>query len=353
MTNGERYSTGSFQYKIDKLDLRRLPTYSVGNRRPRWSAKNVQIGGVLRVFLTGILLTLAISGCSTPIDSPSTLTSSPPTAIPTITPPTPEVIQEESPTPAPRETTVAETSCSGSEGYIIRSEIEHPSLPRALPFRVYLPPCYDEQPEEYYPALYLLHGLQGTDAQWDELGIDEAANTLIGSGTLPPFVIIMPWQRTGIEIETAVTDVLTPHIDQTYRTRSQPEWRAIGGVSRGAGQALRIALTHPDMFSILGLHSPATLNAEGLILQWLLAIPIEERPDVWMDIGDHDSLLPSAQSLLNLLSQNDFETFVRINSGDHTSDYWRTHVSSYLRWYADHWMNDSSLEEGKHERIID
>ncbi|MEE8121707.1 MAG: alpha/beta hydrolase-fold protein, partial [Anaerolineales bacterium] len=209
------------------------------------------------------------------------------------------------------------------------------------------------QPEKYYPALYLLHGLQGTDAQWDELGIDEAANALIGSGTLPPFLIIMPWQRTGIEIEPALLDVLIPHIDQTYRTRLEPEWRAIGGVSRGAGQALRIALTHPDIFSILGLHSPATLYAEGLILQWLLAIPIEERPDIWMDIGDHDSLLPSAQSLLNLLSQNDFETIVRINSGDHTSDYWRAHVARYLQWYADHWMSDSSLDAWKLEPTID
>ncbi len=352
MTNGEGSSTGSFNYQ-DKLDLRRHPTYSVGNRRPRWSATNMQIGGVLRVFLTGILLSLATSGCSTPIGPPSTLTSLPPTTIPARTPPTPEVLQKESPTPVPSASTAAETVCSGSEGYIVRSEIEHPSLPRALPFRVYLPPCYDEQPEKYYPALYLLHGLQGTDAQWDELGIDEAANALIGSGTLPPFLIIMPWQRTGIEIEPALLDVLIPHIDQTYRTRLEPEWRAIGGVSRGAGQALRIALTHHDIFSILGLHSPATLYAEGLILQWLLAIPIEERPDIWMDIGDHDSLLPSAQSLLNLLSQNDFETIVRINSGDHTSDYWRAHVARYLQWYADHWMSDSSLDAWKLEPTID
>ncbi|MEE8120834.1 MAG: alpha/beta hydrolase-fold protein, partial [Anaerolineales bacterium] len=246
MTNGEESSTGPINYKMDKLDLRKHPTYSVGNRRPRWSAKNMQIGGVLRVFLTGIFLSLAISGCSTPIDPPSILTSHPPTAIPTRIPPTPEVIQKESPTPVPVAATATETICSGSEGYIVQSEIEHPSLPRTLPFRVYLPPCYDEQPEKYYPALYLLHGLQGTDAQWDDLGVDEAANTLIESGTLPPFLIIMPWQRTGIEIETAILNVLIPHIDQTYRTRSEPKWRAIGGVSRGAGQALRIVLVHPD-----------------------------------------------------------------------------------------------------------
>ena len=336
---------------MEKLDPRRHPTYSCDNRRPRWSANTIQIGGVLRVFLIGTLLSLAVSGCSTPVSPSSTLTSPP--ATPVRTHPPPEVLPTESPTQVPLLTTATVTTCSESEGQIILAEIDHPSLTRALPFRVYLPPCYDEQPERYYPALYLLHGLQGTDAQWDELGIDETANALIKRGSLPPFLIIMPWQRTGIDIETAVIDVLIPHIDQTYRTLTEPEWRAIGGVSRGAGQALRIALTHADMFSILGLHSPATLNAEGLILQWLLAIPIEQRPDVWMDIGDHDSLLPSAQSLLNLLSQNDLDAIVQINPGDHTSDYWRAHIAGYLHWYAAHWMNASSLEAEMLERIID
>ena len=336
---------------MEKLDPRRHPTYSCDNRRPRWSANTIQIGGVLRVFLIGTLLSLAVSGCSTPVSPSSTLTSPP--ATPVRTHPPPEVLPTESPTQVPLLTTATVTTCSESEGQIILAEIDNPSLTRALPFRVYLPPCYDEQPERYYPVLYLLHGLQGTDAQWDELGIDETANALIKRGSLPPFLIIMPWQRTGIDIETAVIDVLIPHIDQTYRTLTEPEWRAIGGVSRGAGQALRIALTHADMFSILGLHSPATLNAEGLILQWLLAIPIEQRPDVWMDIGDHDSLLPSAQSLLNLLSQNDLDAIVQINPGDHTSDYWRAHIAGYLHWYAAHWMDASSLEAEMLERIID
>ena len=331
------------------VDLRRHPIYSIGNRRPRWSAKNVRIGGVLRLALRGILLSLAINGCSTPISPPSTLSS--PTPIPAGTHSTPEDLQIENPTPVPLSTTASETVCSESEGKIVLSEIEHLLLPRALPFRVYLPPCYDEQPEKSYPALYVLHGLQATDAQWDELGIDETANALIGRGALPPFLIIMSWQRTGIEIETAVIDVLIPHIDQTYRTRSAPEWRAIGGVSRGAGQALRIALTHPGIFSILGLHSPATLYAEGVILQWLLAIPIEGRPDVWIDIGDHDSLLPSTQALISLFSQNDFNAIVQVNPGDHTYDYWRAHVASYLRWSAEHWSKDSSLEAWKLERI--
>jgi enterochelin esterase-like enzyme len=236
---------------------------------------------------------------------------------------------------------------------MVLSELEHPLLTRALPFRVYLPPCYEEQPGDDYPSLYLLHGLQGTDAQWDELGIDEAANALINQGALPPFLMIMPWERTGLDFETAVPDILVPHIDQVYRTRSEPQWRAIGGLSRGAGQALRIALTHPDLFSILGLHSPATLSADGLILQWLLAIPEDKHPDVRLDIGDRDPLLPSAQKLIDLLTENDMEILTRINSGEHTSAYWRARAASYLTWYAHHWSDRALLEKWKLERVIE
>ena len=72
-----------------------------------------------------------------------------------------------------------------------------------------------------------------------------------------------------------------------------------------------------------------------------------------MDIGDHDSLLPSTQNLIDLFSQNELEVIVHINPGDHTSDYWRAHIVDYLHWYAAHWMNASSLEAWKLERIID
>ena len=338
---------------MDRVDRRRVPTYSLGNRRPRWFATKMQIGGVLRVFLPGILLSLAINGCSQPIKPPVAPTSLLPGITATDTPIALHITQTESPTIVPPSPNPTEATCSVPVGRIIQSEIEHHLLPRALPFRVYLPPCYEEQPEGDYPAIYLLHGLQGTDAQWDELGIDETADALIGRGVLPPFLIIMPWQRTGIDIETAVPDVLIPHIDQVFRTRSEPEWRAIGGLSKGAGQAMRIALTHPEMFSVLGLHSPATLYSEGLILQWLLAIPEDERPEVMIDIGDKDSLLPSTQNLINLCSQIDFEVLTRINPGDHTSAYWSAHMASYLNWYADHWTSASLLEAWKLEQSID
>ena len=55
-------------------------------------------------------------------------------------------------------------------------------LPDPLVYRIYLPPCYDEEPERAYPVLYLIHGQTYSDTQWDRLGVPETADRLIASG---------------------------------------------------------------------------------------------------------------------------------------------------------------------------
>ena len=44
-------------------------------------------------------------------------------------------------------------------------------------------------------------------------------------------------------------------IDSTFRTNPQSDQRAIAGLSMGAGQSLRIGLTHLDSFSAIGAFS--------------------------------------------------------------------------------------------------
>ena len=50
---------------------------------------------------------------------------------------------------------------------------------------------------------------------------------------------------------------LIPLIDSTYRTLADRDHRAIAGLSMGAGQAMRIGLTHLDTFSAVGAFSGA------------------------------------------------------------------------------------------------
>ena len=112
---------------------------------------------------------------------------------------------------------------------------------------IYLPPCYDERIEINYPVLYLLHGQTYTDDQWIRLGVPNILDNLIHSGESQPFIIVFPDDRywnlpAGPGFGERLVDSLIPYIDQTYRTLPDRNHRAIGGMSRGAGWALRLGL---------------------------------------------------------------------------------------------------------------
>jgi enterochelin esterase-like enzyme len=217
-------------------------------------------------------------------------------------------------------------------------ELDDPALFRPLPYRIYLPGCYAEWPEAHFPTLYLLHGLQATDAQWDDLGADDVAARLIASGEIPPLIIVMPWERRGLDYESAIADVLVPWVDASFRTIPSREGRAIGGLSRGAGWALRIAFQHPGLFSALGLHSPAILSPDLYNLPfWLEGLSPQDLPRIWIDIGDRDPLRPSTLELAAIFDQAEVAYAWHPNQGYHAPDYWASHMQEYLIWYSLGW----------------
>lgn len=186
--------------------------------------------------------------------------------------------------------------------------------------------------------IILLHGLQATDAQWDDLGADEAAGRLIASGEIPPLILVMPWERRGLDYEAAIADVLVPWVDANFQTTAAPDGRAIGGLSRGAGWALRIAFQNPGLFSSLGLHSPAVLTPDLYYLPlWVEDLSPREIPRMWVDIGERDPLRAPALELTATLDQAGLEYEWHLDPGTHDAQYWTSHLEDYLRWYAGGW----------------
>jgi enterochelin esterase-like enzyme len=221
---------------------------------------------------------------------------------------------------------------------MVVTELTAEDLPRSIPFRIYLPPCFLENPSRKFPALYLLHGLQATDEQWDLLGVDETALRLIQAGRLPPFLIVMPWERRGLEFETAVADHLVPYVEEVYRADPLRASRAIGGLSRGAGWAARIGLQRPQDYVAVGMHSPAVISPDMFrIPLWLGSLPPQEQPRVWVDIGERDSLRKPAEDLVALLEPFGLDLTWTLQPGDHTPAYWTEHIEEYLTWYGRDW----------------
>jgi enterochelin esterase-like enzyme len=217
------------------------------------------------------------------------------------------------------------------------------SLP--LELRVYTPPCYAELTDRRYPVIYLIHGQSYNDDQWDRLGIDETADRLIASGAISPVIIVMPrdrvWtQPTEDAFGQAVAEALLPWIDEAYRTIPEREFRAVGGLSRGAGWALHLGFSRWESFGVIGMHSlPVFWTDLPHIRTWLNAIPAEQLPRIYIDAPDKDrpQIAKSAAWFEGLLTELSVPHEWHLFTGYHDEAYWGSHVEDYLRWYTQNW----------------
>ncbi len=256
-----------------------------------------------------------------------------PTSPPTATPP---------PTVTPVPVTPSPTPCAGLRGSTKDVVLDAPLLRFPLRVHIYTPPCFDPSGETRYPALYLLHGQSYTNLHWDDLGADEAADDLITSGQASPFLIIMPQEAQDLidagssPYGQALIETLVPWVDATYPTCADASCRAIGGISRGAGWAVHVALRNADVFGAVGAHSLAAFYGEAFRLPTTLAaIPEGSVPRFYVDSGEHDRYLYSAVEFETALDQSGVAHDWYLFQGLHDDDYWAAHMEFYIRWYAD------------------
>jgi enterochelin esterase-like enzyme len=230
-------------------------------------------------------------------------------------------------------------------GRLESGSLDTDDLSRPLRFQVYLPPCYDSRPDLRYPVLYLLHGQTYDENQWVRLGAIDAAGRLIASGEAPPFLIVLPYdpdwvaQPSESGFDEALLDGLLPYVDAAYRTLPDRSGRAVGGLSRGAGWAIHLALNHPAVFGAFGAHSPVIFWRDGShVNAWLAAIPSRLLPSAYVDIGESDAGVEEAREFEELLNAADVPHEWHLNTGTHDEAYWSAHVEEYLRWYASLWQ---------------
>ena len=163
----------------------------------------------------------------------------------------------------------------------IRVETYHAKVfggaPRTL--WVYTPPGYDSGTERY-PVLYLLNGSGNTDSSWIMTGrANTILDNLIADGKAKPMILVSPmgYPRTGVgtgpdqNLTAAATasgagfwyerefkqDIL-PYVDGKFRTLTDADNRAIGGLSMGGGHTMQIGLPNTDTF-----HSIIVMSAGG------------------------------------------------------------------------------------------
>ena len=249
-----------------------------------------------------------------------------------------------SPEPATTSTpTSPPEHCQSPSGKLNQANIFSDHLGDELHFLVYVPPCYDEHKEERYPVLYLLHGLLFDHYQWVDLGLVTELDRLIAEKTIPPFIVVFPQEarfnppQTSTFSNALVFDLI-PWIDLHHRTLPEKEFRALGGLSRGAAWSIHIGFSYPDLFSQVGAHSLPLFEADGANLNtWLSQTPEDDLPVFFIDIGRSDPERQSAQHFANRLDEHKIPHDWYLFTGGHNNEYWSSHLHIYLGWYARNW----------------
>jgi len=137
---------------------------------------------------------------------------------------------------------------------------------------VWLPPAYDENPEQHYSVLYMHDGQNLFDPQTSSFGVDwqadEICDSLIRHHKIAPVIVVGIYNTPDRSVEyipgkkgTAymnfVVNKVKPFIDANYRTQPDKKHTLVGGSSAGGIISFMLAWEYPNIFSGAICMSPA------------------------------------------------------------------------------------------------
>ena len=146
---------------------------------------------------------------------------------------------------------------------------------------VYTPAEYElpKNAKKRYPVLYLQHGMGEGETSWMIQGkMQHIMDNAIGHGEAVPMIVVMesgdikqPFgggnnqagrSEYGASFYPVLLNDLIPYIDQTFRTKSDRENRAMAGLSWGGHQTFDVVLQNLDKFAWLGTFSGAIFGLD-------------------------------------------------------------------------------------------
>lgn len=199
---------------------------------------------------------------------------------------------------------------------------------------VYTPPGYSAKGS--YPVLYLLHGIGGTEREWQEHGAPrEILDNLLADGKIARMIVVFPNGRARkddrpgpnvyadapafAEFDRDLLGSVIPFVESRYPVARDRDHRALAGLSMGGGQALNVGLAHPETFAWVGAFSPAPNQRPPEEL----ANEAKDLRLLWLSCGDRDGLVFLSQRLHAALKARGVPHVYHIEPGPHDFTVWR------------------------------
>lgn len=214
-----------------------------------------------------------------------------------------------------------------------------------------------------YPVLLQLHGMHDDHGAW----IDKSRLWVYVERL--PLIVVMPsggnfwWAnlRLGpgtaegipglsLDYEDFLVRDLWEHVQSTFPARPDGRW-AIGGLSMGGFGAIRLGLKYPDRFCSIYGHSSAipteqemrervpllteSASADMDCYRWASRRTPADLPRLGFDCGVDDFLIKQNRRFHAHLEKLGLPHVFREYPGDHTWDYWDTHVPEALAQHCE------------------
>ena len=206
---------------------------------------------------------------------------------------------------------------------------------------IYIPSGYEN---DSLPALYLIHGINGYEGSWQDLGyVIDTLKAQMADGRCRPMMLVMPdcnkWpiKKRPIshgnlwkclthysalshehDLELAVSDLIDM-VDSTYRVTTC----AIAGLSDGARMAANVANARPDRVRTIGLFSPV-LHKDQL--------PKDSTQTYYIYVGKSDLFYASGNRFhKNMTRANRPHEFIEREKAGHNWRMWQFCVSDMLQ----------------------
>ncbi len=118
----------------------------------------------------------------------------------------------------------------------------------------------------------------------------------------------------------------------------------------GAWGALHHAFLRPDIFGVVGAHSPALREPDDPSIDFLgtgeemlrkdpMALaqtqPNLDKLRIWLDTAVNDPWAKQAEKLHQILAARNIEHIWQLYQGEHDYNYGNEHAIDYLRFYSD------------------
>lgn len=262
----------------------------------------------------------------------------------------PEVVQPVAPAPVEADAKVASIGDPPPDGSGAAGPVQVPApsemrVPSSETW-IYTPPGFDDSGATLYPTLYLLHGSPGSSADWMASGAPGILDQLITSGTVRPMIVVSPdvnaegtdesscldSTKGGTQVESYLTDVVVPWVDEHYPVAQDRTYRGIGGMSSGAFCALDQGLRHDDLYgtilAVMPYGSPGAGGdvqlstpeqvAEHTPNTYVDTIPLPEHLGVFFDYGSDeqdDEVGETARDLSARLEARGVDVLLRTEPG--------------------------------------